>query len=246
MPPITDPGQLAELVALNRAIGVAAAIAHEAAASVNEADSRAVALRKALTEHDAAEPPATPDVASELSDLLAANPAAAVSADWTGRLRTAQDQQAALLVEWQGKRTIIAQALERVQTERTTREEQLEAAQRAHGARYADFVLAARRIMTDELRRRWETFYREVMGPLDALRNARHLYRPTEPIHTDHEQWMVDLESSLAIRRFLPPTEFNLQPVERVTLYPRADATTAATMLAAFRNSLAAVATDDA
>ncbi|WP_294292092.1 hypothetical protein [uncultured Sphingomonas sp.] len=158
MPPITNQETLKQIAGLSAAVDKAAAAVQEAQASVNEAATRDRDLRTTLANHDRAEPAPNPDLTDELSQMLAANPAAAnpaaASADWEGRLREAQNVTAAAITAWKGKRTIIMQALDRVAGELTERREALTAAKNAHELAWAGFVNAARDAMLVELEAR--------------------------------------------------------------------------------------------
>ena len=233
MPPITDPNALAEVAKLSAAVDTAGAAVRAANDDAEEAGRRADTLRTTLTAHDAAEPAPEPDLADELSDMLAANPAAATSDDWTGKLRAAQDSTAAAIVAWKGKRTIIMQALERVERERAGHLDTLADAKAAHERAWALFVTAAREAMTDEFERRFAAFYADVMGPLDALNAARRLYS-VDQVYSGPRR-ALSAESALVINR---PNPNGGGLVMDRHLYPVAGEADGRAILAAFRTSL--------
>lgn len=232
MPPITNQETLKRIAGLSASVDKAAAAVQEAQASVNEAATRDRDLRTTLANHDRAEPAPNPDLTDELSQMLAANPAAAASADWEGRLREAQDVTAAAITAWKGKRTIIMQALDRVAGELTERREALTAAKSAHELAWAGFVNAARDAMLVELEARWPDFYAQVMGPIDALNQARRLYSG-EPVYAGPRRRILG-ESSLAIGS---PASVGSQL--DVQLYPSPPSADLSGVMSAFRAELA-------
>jgi len=232
MPPITNQETLKRIAGLSAAVDKAAAAVQDAQASVNEAATRDRDLRTTLANHDRAEPAPNPDLTDELSQMLAANPAAAASADWEGRLREAQDVTAAAITAWKGKRTIIMQALDRVASELTERREALTAAKSAHELAWAGFVNAARDAMLAELEARWPEFYAGVMGPIDALNQARRLYSG-EPVYSGPRRQVIG-ESLLAIGT---PSAGSVTLDAK--LYPAPPSVDLSAVMSAFRAALA-------
>lgn len=233
MPPISNPETLARVARLSAGVDAAAAVVQAAQADVNDAAKRERDLHAAQTEHAALEPAQDPDVTAELAQVLADNPTAAASADWEGRLREAQDATAAALSAWRGKRTIIAQALASVAEQLATRREALTKAKRLHEIAWEGFVNVARDAMTTELEARWGDFYGAVMGPLDALNQARRLYA-NEPVHSGPRR-SVTGDSVLAIGT---PQNGNIH--YDVKLYPSPATVDLFGVLAGFRASLTA------
>ena len=167
----SNPQTRAHLSNLSAAIDEADASATNAAAALAEATERARALRQAIREHDAEEPAASPDIGAELSAALAANPQAASTADWTGKLREAQGAHQEALNAWNGKRTIIAQALSQVEGEVASAKSVADRAAAARANAMRDFVDAARDAMVAEMRPRWAAFVQ------DTLRVSRALHQ---------------------------------------------------------------------
>ncbi|MGW8134174.1 hypothetical protein ACWGNZ_00850 [Sphingomonas zeae] len=220
------------IAGLSAAVDKAAAGVLEAQASVNETATRHHDLRSTLANHDRVEPAPNPDLTDELSQMLAANPAAAASADWEGRLREAQDVTAAAITSWKGKRTIILQALDRVAGELTERREALTAAKNAHELAWAGFVNAGRDAMLAELEAQWPDFYASVMGPIDALNQARRLYS-SEPVYSGPRRQVIG-ESLLAIGT---PTAGGVALDAK--LYPAPPSVDLSAIMAVFRSALA-------
>jgi hypothetical protein len=231
LPPISNPEALARVARLSADVDAAAVVVQAAQADVNDAAKRERDLRAAQTEHAAIEPAQDPDVTAELAQLLADNPTAAASADWEGRLREAQDATAAALSAWRGKRTIIAQALSSVSDQLTARREALAEAKRLHEIAWEGFVNVALDVMTAELEARWGDFYGAVMGPLDALNQARRLYA-NEPVYSGPRR-SVTHDSVLAIG-----TPKNGSIHYDVMLYPSPRTADLFGILAGFRASL--------
>lgn len=231
MPPISEPATLARVTTLSAAVDAGAERVRAAREAVAEAAQRRASLARSLAEHDAAEPEADPDLTAELSALLAANPAAASSNDWTGKLREAQDATAAAVKAWQGKRTVIDQALGHVVAEHAARLRDEADAVADHERAWSDFVIETREAMTIELEQRFPAFYAEVLGPLDGLNGAQRLYGGG-PVQSGPRRGVTH-DSVLAIGS---PRNGSIH--HDVKLYPTNDRGRAAQLLAAFRQRL--------
>ena len=155
---ITNSETLDKLAALSGAIDTAKATAAAVAENVAEASQRAASLRRSIAEHQVAQPAADPNMANDLSAMIAADPGAATSADWTGKLREAQDAHEAALTAWKGKLSILEQALARVAAEVAERSAASEPAAAAVNAAVRAFNAEASKAVMGEMLARWEAF----------------------------------------------------------------------------------------
>lgn len=234
--PVSNPETLKTLAALSAGVDTAASEVSAAREAARECSSRQSELANALAEHDAAKPTADVGDADELSAALAANPAAAKSADWTGRLRKTQAEAERAFADWSGKRTVFDQALAKVSSEIAAAAERVTAAESAHERAWEQFVTAAYSAMLDEFEARWAEFHDSVLGPLDALNNARLLYSSgtvMRGMRRRLSEFSVGIETP-----FDPPKPYSPYSFEK--LYPGDDAGAAAACLVAFRSALAA------
>ena len=239
MPPIiTDADDRARIVRLHEAVDAA----REAVATAMDIAAAAAAkvsqLKRALADHDAAKPTDDPALADELSELLAANPTAAASADWTGRLLESQGKQADALAAWQGKRTIILQALDKVEAERRPKVEAVTEAKAAHEQAWSAFVNASRPVMFAELERQFPAFYNAVLGPIEALSNARQIYSFQSVLLTGRSPYLTP-ESTLSVHLNPPPEKMHIGGIPTyLNLFPSKSNTDFAPVMAAFRERL--------
>ncbi|MDR6850358.1 hypothetical protein [Sphingomonas sp. BE137] len=175
---ISDSGALGIIRAADAAATERAAIVAATEADAADIRGRRAQIAAALADHNAKRPAPDPDVSDELADMLAANPSAARSADWIGRVRAMQAGTAAAIDEWEAERAILAQADDKLAGVAQEIAARLMAEREAHEAAYLEFLTVTRAALIDEFEARWDAIADEVLQPLAAVMNAPKLYLP--------------------------------------------------------------------
>jgi hypothetical protein len=175
-PTITDPAAREHVAALSAAVDVEASKARVAAGSLADAERRRRELRTLLGDHDAHEPTVAPDVTDTLAAQLAADPAAAGQADWTGHLDNAHADLAMRRAAWQGKRAVIERSIATVEAEMPALERVRDDARRTHEAAWFAFVWAAHGAIMAEFERDFAELRDRLLMPMRALETATGIY----------------------------------------------------------------------
>ena len=233
--PISDPATLKRVSALSNAVDKAAAAVESARGSISDCQSRKAALVDALAEHAASKPTPLGDMSGELSSILAANPAAAKSADWQGQLKKDQAAHEQAMAAWSGKHTVFEQALAKVEAEESAGAVVIEAAEQAHDQAWAEFVREAYAALADEAEARFADLVASCLGPLAALSKARTPHTGMPALSGARKTF----EGELSIRK--PPADVDGHPTHGGTrLFPIDSRAEHAAYLTALRAALGA------
>ncbi len=217
--PGISPEALSRLLPLHYDLERAERAAEVAAATVTNAVTRRRALSDMLTQHDGAQPEPDADASDDLSELLVTDPGAARSADWIGRLREAQADNASRLADWQGERVIYTAAMAKLEAEVESANVALAEALDLREQAWAAFVDEGRRVTMDEVTRQFDDHYGPVLASALAFQKACRL-DDNRPIGdpTGRPNSRINPSSAISIiepsetggfggRRLFPPAE---------------------------------------
>lgn len=228
---ILSPETIAALRQPHAILDAAEAATVAARNVVSDVRARRAALALRLTEHDAEKPDGAGDTATDLSEALARDPAALDGKDWKDRLRTNNAAATQRLAEWEGERTIIAQAIARLDAELVEHGDKFEAAGRAQAAAWQAFVNVGREVVLAEYERRLVEFYDVVGSVHDAFARARDvegkltlshapnsagIHRFVSPESAIYVNARVNGNGGMGSTRIYPPQDAVLRPLSDV------------------------------